>query len=178
MARDITIKNVENMALYYLERYNASTAHFKQVMTRKIKRRCIRNDIPYKEEEYTLLVINIAEKLQKLGYLNDDAYIKAIIKSSYNNGASTRKIRAKLLSKGIVVNVIDNALEQYSDNNNDIELHAGIKYIKKKKLGCYATTLIEEQKVLQRLAYAGYSYDMAKKLLSIDKDEADSIFYR
>jgi regulatory protein len=182
MSKKITIKNIENMGLYYLDRYSAPTPHFKTVMLRKIKRRCTRQDIPY-ESEYADLLDQVILKFQDYGYLDDATYARAVIKSQLYNGASKAKIKSKLMTKGIDIAQIDAYFSDYIDETDhsakDLEIEAGVRFIKKKRIGCYAKDKdYDHEKALRQLAYAGYPYHMAKQLLEMSIDEADAILYR
>tara|TARA_B100001778_G_C18600776_1_gene637117 strand:- start:2747 stop:3352 length:606 start_codon:yes stop_codon:yes gene_type:complete len=180
-AKTITQNNIENMGLYYLERFSTTKAHFKKVMIEKIKRRCKRQEIEF-VAEFIKLLDTVADKFETLGYLNDIAYTESIVRMGYQSGKSSRKITAKLLSKGIENDFIARALTNYTTKDNtpaNPDLHAGVIYMRKKKLGCFDNdNKITTDKALQRLAYAGFSYDIAKRLLEMDKEEAETIFYQ
>jgi regulatory protein len=180
-AKTVTQNNIENMGLYYLERFSTTKAHFKKVMTEKIKRRCKRQEIEFMPEFIKTLDV-VADKFETLGYLNDTAYTESVVRTGYQSGKSSRKITAKLLGKGVESGFISQALTDYTAKDNtpdNPDLYAGVIYIKKKKLGCFDTlNKITPEKSLQRLAYAGFSYDISKKLLEMDTSEAEAIFYR
>lgn len=182
MSKKITIKNIENMGLYYLDRYSAPTPHFKTVMIRKIKRRCVRQEIPF-EDDYADLLEQVIVKFQDYGYLDDANYARSVIKTQLQMGASKAKIKSKLMTKGVDITQIDDYFSHYIDQTNrsakEIEEEAGVRFIKKKRIGCYAKkSAYDPEKALRQLAYAGYPYHMAKHLLEMSIDEADAILYR
>lgn len=179
MSKELKIKNIENMALYYLERFPTSKGHFIKVMQRKIKRKCEKKDIPF-TSDYFKLLDEVAKKMESYGYIDDSRYINAVIKSSLSKGQSLKKIQAKLFSKSIDSNVISNAIESYADEQDiNLEITAGVKFLRKKKIGCFAQSddagYETKQKWLQKLAMAGFNYTTANRLLEMDSQEAETI---
>lgn len=182
MAKTIEQKNIENMGLYYLERFSASKAHFKMIMMRKVKRRCERNEIPY-DPRYLDMIDAVAEKFETMGYLNDKAYIESLIRSNFSRGLAIRRIEAKLMQKGLKEEDYGPLLSQFIETieTSDPDLAAGVRYLRKKKLGCFAprgkAESLTPQKTLQRLAYGGFSYHTCQALLDMSLEDAEAILY-
>lgn len=172
--KKITPSYLHNAGLYYLERFSASKKHFKSVMMRKVKRSCLEHkDQNY--EECSLMVDQLADKFEKLELLNDEVYTRGVVTSLRRRGVSRSMIINKMRSKGIdadqtkqVLNKID--FENH-DNDSDPELEAALKLARKKRIGPYF--LGEEQNIkksLGILARAGFSYDIAKKVLDHEEE--------
>lgn len=172
--KKITPTYLHNSGLYYLERFSASKKHFKSVMMRKVKRSCMEHeDQDY--EECRLMVDQVADKFEKLEILNDDVYARAVVTSLRRRGVSRTMIINKMRVKGIEsnkalaeLNKVD--AENY-DGHEDPELLAGLKLARKKRIGPFF--IGEEQNIkksLGMLARAGFSYDIAKKVLEYEEE--------
>lgn len=169
--KKITPTYLHNAGLYYLERFSASKNHFKSVMLRKVKRSCMHHtDQDY--EACRQMVDELADKFETLELLNDEVYTRAIVTSLRRRGKSRTMILNKMRMKGIGK---DQALAELAkidaqNDEEDPEFEAALKLARKKRIGPYF--IGEEQdirKSLGVLARAGFSYDIAKKVL--DQDE-------
>ncbi len=170
---------LHNSALYYLERFSASKEHFKFVMKRKVRRSCMH----HKEQNYDLcaqMVDKLADKFEKTGLLNDDLYTNAMVASLRRKGLSRSFILNKMQAKGINANKTLDALNKLDNDNNqnsdEAEINAALKLAQKKKLGPYfiARKFGEEEnkrKSLGVFARAGFSYQIAKNILDMDKEK-------
>lgn len=146
---------LERAALYYLERFAASSAQLEMVLKRKIMRRCkLRGESP--EAFYELIPPLIARYLE-CGLLDDTRYTQAKIASLRRKGTSKRMIAAKLSQKGIKRDLITQQLE--ADETDELE--AARTLARRKKLG----TKEDRMRDLATLARAGFSYAIAKQAL-------------
>lgn len=173
--RRITPDYLYNAGLAYLQRFPASTAHFKAVMSRKIKRSCAFHD-DLDEQACLKMLGPVIEKFQNLGLLDDAAYLRGMVTSLRRRGLSSQAIRAKLSAKGIQTDKITLEIQRFDSDEYDSEngeIIAALRHARRKKLGPYQIREREAQKDLAALARAGFSYDIASKILSMDKPEAD-----
>lgn len=134
----ITDTYLHNSGLYYLERYAASSNHFRTVMLRKVKRSCMHHtDQDY--EECAKLVDELITKFERSGLLNDDVYITSMVGSFRRRGLSKRMIIQKLMMKGIQSDIIQDYLfrhdEQKHEDTNAAELKAAAIYCRKRSSG-------------------------------------------
>jgi len=99
--KKITQSYLYNSGLYYLERFPASIAHFKTVMTRKIDRSI--EDHPDQDRDQALewLDQHVVKRFVELGYLNDSQYARGLIRSLRRKGTSKMKIMLTLNQKGV-----------------------------------------------------------------------------
>ena len=176
--KKITENYLHNAGLYYLERFVASTAHFRTVMMRKIDRSC--NFHKDQDREQCIAMLDaVAAKFQELGLLNDETYTRGMVISMRRRGLSARMIHAKLRAKGLEQSAISEALQIYDDETDEnAELRAALRLARRKKLGPYATEKNADmplEKSLASLARAGFSYDTASRALQLDRDEAERI---
>jgi regulatory protein len=177
----ITDTYLHNSGLYYLERYSASSSHFRTVMLRKVKRSCMHHtDQNY--EDCSKLVDDLIVKFERSGLLNDDLYIASMVASFRRKGLSKRMIIQKLLMKGIAAETVNTYLSEYNEQKNksteSTELKAAAIFCRKKKLGAYkGINTPEPDKQLARLARAGFGFGAAKKILEMSEDDLHTLIY-
>lgn len=99
----------------------------------------------------------VLEKLQEKNYVNDEQFAKWWVENRNQvKGASLRKLRSELASKGVQSSIIDEQL-QLVDRNDTSELQ---KVLAKKR-----NKYDDPQKLMQYLARQGFSYDDIKEAL-------------
>lgn len=183
--KKITPTYLHNSGLYYLERFSASKSHFKDVMIRKVKRSCLQ----HKEQDFEAcakMVTELADKFESCGLLNDESYAQALASSSRRKGLSQKAAYTKMLVKGLSAPCAKNALNALDTLNfstrEDAEFFAALTFSRKKKLGVFfmPRRLDEEeniQKSLGTFARAGFSYDIAHKILDMSLEEIEDSFH-
>lgn len=154
--KKITPQRLKNIALYYLQRYDASSLKLRTVLMRRIQK--AKSEQPVAPES-TDWVNQVIEQMQNLGYVNDARYAENVVRRLSETGKSNAFIRTKLKTDGIDENLIRQLL---SDTD---ELAQAKLFVRKKRLGN------DFKKDLAKLARAGFSYDIATKALQCD-DEA------
>lgn len=83
--RKITETYLHNSGLFYLERFAASKAHFKVVMTRKVKRSCLYH-VDQNYETCVEMVDALADRFEELGLINDAIYTRGCVESFRRRG--------------------------------------------------------------------------------------------
>ena len=95
-------------------------------------------------------------------FIDDDRYSSTKILSLSNSGKSKNFIFNYLIKKGVNKSQIQNNLNLVQQDNNNWELNSAKIFAKKKKL-------LEKnqsyEKNLAKMARAGFSYDICKKIL-------------
>lgn len=174
----ITETYLHNSGLYYLERYHASSGHFRTVMLRKVKKSCMHHT-DQNFEDCAKLVDQLVEKFVNAGLLNDDLYLQGMIASYRRKGLSKRMIVQKLIMKKLDSDQIEDYLEKHDDaqDTKHPELKAAAIICRKKKLGCYAKDENDLQKELAKLGRAGFNYEISRKILEMSKDELEELIY-
>lgn len=175
--KKITEKYLHNAGLSYLERFPASSAHFKTVMMRKIDRSCRYHKDQNRENCETLLTALI-EKFQDWALLDDDAYLKGMVTSYRRRGLAARQIEMKLLHKGLQKDKILKEIKKYDreelEDEQNGDFHAALIFARKKRLGPFDhKERYTPEKALGSLARAGYSYDIAKRIIELSEEEAE-----
>jgi len=163
--KPITQKRLQNIALYYLGRYESSAENLRRLLERRILR-AERKGAAVPPEARTWIDSIIKEMLRQ-GYVDDGRFARSLAEKYRKAGKSQNYIRQKLTLAGVASDVQDETLSENTDDE-DAELNAALLLVKKRKLGCFRR---EEDRALFRkkdlavLARAGFSYQTAVKAL-------------
>jgi regulatory protein len=176
--KKITEKYLYNSGLYYLQRFPASSMHFKRVMTRRIDKSC-RHHTDQDRGECLKLLDKTVQQFVELGLLDDEAYLKGMITSFRRRGLSARQIQAKMAQKGYMGDAVMSALGDHDDEAYDKEENgdeiAAITFARKRRLGPYdITQRYTPEKALAAFARAGFTYDIAQKILALTPEEIEN----
>lgn len=180
--RKITPDYLHNAGLFYLQRYAASTGHFRKVMRRKIGRSVAFHGEPDLNTCHDLLE-DLIVNFTRSGLLNDNVYAEGMVKSFRRKGLSTRALYARLQSKGLGADQIRAALAAAGEDCRQTENFAALRFAQRKRLGPFRTSpLISEsgderfsQKELAAFARGGFSYDLARSILEMSAEEAEDL---
>lgn len=151
---------LRNSALFYLQRHPCSVAHFLEVMGRKMKRSARAHPDQDLDGFSKFLRDTLVPELERAGFLNDALYAKALTGSLQRRGLPKRSIAMKLAAKGVTAD--ESQLAEQDD------LEAARLFAKRKRLGPFATRLRDPQKDMAAMARAGFSYEVAMKILKED----------
>lgn len=119
----------------------------------------LKKDYSKDQTEYAIL------KLVNQGYINDQAYAVAYLHEQLNlNLSGPRKIQEELIKKGISIDFIQQALEEYT---KDIEKTKVKKIIEKMIKGNHnKSNIILKRKIENYLSLQGYSKEVISVMLS------------
>ena len=148
--KKITPARLKNIALYYLERYDASSQKLRDVLYRRLAKARLEQLIP---KEASKWIEDVIAEMIRLGYINDKRFTENQVRRLSDAGKSRSFIRTKLKLAGIDEDEITNAL---SDTD---ELASARLMVQKKHLGT------DFKRDLARLARAGFSYETAREAL-------------
>ena len=138
---------------------------------RKVKKSCAHHT----EQDYTecaAMVEDLIEKFIEVGLLNDEAYAAGSVNSLRRQGKSKKMILGKLRMKGVAYDLIDQSLQEYDEKNDlepeETELEAAMTYARKKRIGPFRIGENDKpEKELASMARAGFSYDIARRVLEL-----------
>jgi len=152
-------KKLLKYAVDYLSKYDSSKNNLVNVLKRKILRLNVTN---FEKKKLIDIIESIILKLEKNKFIDDDRYSSTKILSLSNSGKSTNFIFNYLIKKGVNKSQIQNNLNLMKQDNENWELESARIFTKKKKL-------LEKnesyEKKLAKMARAGFSYDICKKIL-------------
>ncbi|MDD3181601.1 MAG: RecX family transcriptional regulator [Alphaproteobacteria bacterium] len=185
-----TLDYLANSALYYLSRYAASEASLRRVLDNKIRRAIMQDEVFAADHEAQAALRQAIDKIVethiRTGVINDAAFAEMKVHSLRRAGRSARMITLKLSQKGLKPDVITKALlpEDEGEDPQKAELRAAQSFAKRRALGPYRKRPLSEADVadsqaqtkqtvkdVTTLARAGFSFDVAKKVLDVDFDE-------
>ena len=151
--KKITSQRLKNIALYFLDRFDASSEKLRSVLKRRVQKAVMAGDEV--SPEASSWIDEIVQDMQHLGYVNDKRFCENKIRQYLNAGKSNCYIMGKLSEAGIDLDLVQSFLP-------DDELDQARIFARKKRLGG------DYQKDLAKLARAGFSYDIAQKVFKED----------
>ncbi len=161
-----TARHLENVALWYLQRFAASADSLRKVLMRRVEKSARAHDTD--REEGAALVEEIIARYRDSGLLNDRLYAEGRTLSLHRRGISTQGIRARLAAKGVGAEDIDAALQTPRDETEDPDLAAAITYARRRRIGPYRMRGDRDEmkeRDLAALARQGFGYDIARRVI-------------
>ena len=153
-------KKLIKYAVDYLSKYDSSKNNLIEILKRKIFRL---NLSGIEKSRLINLIIFIILKLENNNLINDKRYSFSRISSLSRAGKSKNFIFNYLIKKGVDKYDIENNLKDFQESNLEWELESAKLFAKKKKL--YESSDSYEKK-LAKMARAGFSYEICKKILN------------
>lgn len=171
MSKKITEKRLENIALFYLQRYESCSSKLRDTLKRRIRRAKMQGtEVP---DEANQWIENVVKKMIDLGYINDKRYTENTLRHLQNDGKSTRLIAGRLKSIGIQTDLIQDVIAEQEKTIDELDIESARRLVDKKKLGFHRPKgyqSILRQKDLAVLGRAGFSYEIACKALDGDEE--------
>ena len=167
-----TAKHLENVALWYLQRFAASAGSLRRVLMRRVEKSARAHDTD--REEGAGLVEDIIARFRATGLVDDRVYAEGRTLSLHRRGVSIRVIRARLAAKGVGAADIDAALATLHNETAAPDLAAAIAYARRRRIGPYRTRGDREEmreRDLAALARQGFGYDIARRVIAADDPE-------
>ena len=152
-------KKLLKYSVDYLSKFDASKKNLKDVLKRKIFK--LKNNSSEKKILFDSIE-SILNKLEKNNFINDNRYLLSKINYLSQSGKSIKYISNYLLKKGIDKQDIENGINKFNNDNLNWEIDSAQLFAKKKKL--LESDEIYEKK-LAKMARAGFSYEICKKIL-------------
>jgi regulatory protein len=171
----LAITDLDQIALDYLARFATSAKRVEEMLTRRIRRSAhFHGDDP---APLLAAIPVVIAKLQRHRFLDDAAFAGMKAASLTRRGTSKRQISAKLAQLGIAAETRGDALDALTEEFGNVDEAAAIAYAKRRRLGRYrARHIAGEQRLeqakrdLAAMARAGFSYDLAKRVLGSGAD--------
>lgn len=173
--RKVTAQSLENVALYYLQRFATSEENLRRVLMRRVERSAHIHGTD--RDEGAACVAGLVERYQRAGLLDDAAYARARAETLHRRGVPANGIRARLRHKGVGDDDIAAALASLDDAvASDTDAAAAVNLARRRRLGPFrraADRAAERDRDLASLARAGFSWDLARHV--IDADTPDDL---
>lgn len=123
-------------------------------------------DYLYRKDFHSEAVNKIIEKLKEYKIIDDKLYADMYVRSNPN--FSKNKLKQKLFSNGIKSDLVDESIVDVDDSESAMK-HA-VKFLKNKAL-----TKENIDKMIRRLTYLGYNWDVIKNVLNRLKCDVEEI---
>lgn len=169
--RAITPEYLDKAALFYLERYASSAENLARVLMRRVEK-AARAGISDREEGRQL-VDALVERYRARGLLDDKTYAEGRARSLLRQGRPRAAIARRLAAKGVGGEAIEQALGSLADESANPDLSAAIAFARRRRLGPWRLKDRAESRDrdLAALGRAGFSYDLARKIVSAETIE-------
>ena len=176
LPRKVSAQSLENVALYYLARFSAPSAHLKRVLLRRVEQSVRAHDSD--PAEGRRLVDALIERFCRSGLLDDTAYAAGKARSLRRRGTSRMVIGRTLRAKGLTAEHVDTAMAgmeaEAGDTTADSDIVAAARLAQRKRLGPFRPAAARadlRNRDMAALARAGFGYDVARR--TIDAESAD-----
>jgi regulatory protein len=169
----VTPKNLENVALHYLERFSTSCEGLRRVLMRRVRRSSYHHGTD--ADEAKDWVDQVVDKMRARGFVNDRLFAEGRVRTLLAQGVPLRGIRMRLREKGIADDIVADVVDLVAADDGDVDLAAAIALAKRRRLGPFITRADREQrrdKDLAALARAGFGYDIARRVIDAESVEA------
>ena len=166
-AKKITPQRLKNIGLYYLKRFESSVENLRSVLQKRVNQYAKENPDFNKQEAYQW-VEDVLTEFEKLHYLDDKRFTEIKVRSYLAAGKPARYIQNKLREKGIANAQIEDMLDDFGYNPQEMAL----KLAKRKKIGPFRpdeeSRKINRQKDMAALIRAGFDYDVVAEIMGAD----------
>lgn len=166
-AKKITPQRLKNIGLYYLKRFESSVENLRSVLQKRVNQYAKENPEFNKQEAYQW-VENVLTEFEKLHYLDDERFTEIKVRHYLAVGKPARYIQNKLREKGIANAQIDEMLDDFGYNPQEMAL----KLAKRKKIGPFRPNeearKLNRQKDMAALIRAGFDYDVVSEIMGMD----------
>jgi regulatory protein len=161
-------------ALVYLGRAESSVQSVRRMLARRVATWARQMDRP--DDPAALAAIEaVIVRLQRQGAVDDTRFAAQKVLSLSRDGRSGRAIAAYLAQRGIGAEIVEQALASRADEAEfEPDFAAALRFAAKRRLGRFRTPdqrLSRRRQDLAALGRAGFSWDIARRLVDSDGDE-------
>ncbi len=159
----VSSETLIRMATHYLARHSASTAHLREVLGRKIRRRCEARDLLVPDEtDIRTLVDATVERLTRAGLLDDQAFARGRARTLAAKGWPAWRIGTELERQDI--DATSEALTGVAELD---EAGQARRLAQRRRLGPFrgGERLAYRDKDIRSLVRAGYPVSIAKAVV-------------
>ena len=167
--------NLRDMAYSYLERYSPSK---QQLKVHLLKKYLTKIKGSKSKKEVTTIIDEIIFNLEKNRILNDELYSDSKARMFLRRGYSLNKINQSLRNKGIDSKFIKQSLDKIKKDEIEPDFVSALKLCKRRRIGPLRPTSNRElfyKKDMGILARGGFSYELSKRVLDLDKKEFEKL---
>ena len=170
--KKITKIRLQNIALYYLQRFDTSVQKLREVLQKRVNDYA-RFDSEFNKSEAYQWIEELIEKFADCHYLDDARFAENKVRSYLAVGKSKRYIENKLKEKGVSEDIIDECFDAAEYNPWEVILN----FARKKKIGGFRENEEKRRELRQKdmgtLVRAGFDYDMVVRILDYVSEEGE-----
>ena len=151
------------MASFYLARYSASTVRLREVLERKVRRRCELHGAAVPEPaDMRALIDGVVERLVRTGLIDDAAYGRGRAAALARKGLPTWRIKADLRRQE--VDLAEDTVAEAVDLDEGAQ---AVRLAQRKRLGPYRPGQREpyRDKDVRALVRAGFPLGLSKRVV-------------
>lgn len=192
---------VERAVAEHLARYSCTRAHLRTLIDRRIRKAAREGGVIQPDLMEQLDVV--LERHVGLGTLNDAAWAEMKARSLTRRGVGKALVAQRLRQEGIpdarpALDVVAEELQGSDEEELVPDIVAACAWARRKRVGAFARELGEtpeptdragaraardatraaEQKVLAAMGRAGFSYQLARRVLELSREEAEELLFR
>ena len=167
--------NLKDLAYSYLEKYNPSKQQLKVFLLKKYLTKIKGTK---SKKEVTSIIEEIVSNLEKNKILNDELYSDSKARMYLRRGYSLNKINQSLRSKGIEDKYVQRSINKIKENQIEPDFVSALKLCKRRRIGPLRPDSNRElfyKKDMGILARGGFSFDLSKRVLELEKDEFNKL---
>ena len=165
---------LKNLALRQAARFPGSVQRMRQYLVTKMREAITAGEA--QSSDAGTWIEGVVATLLRVRLLDDDAFAAARASTLQRRGRATSFITRDLARQGLARTAIESAVASLEVTPGESpDLQAAVRLAKKKKLGPFASlplTPRDRQRHLATLARAGFSFDLARRVLEASSPEA------
>lgn len=156
---------IERAASWYLSRWSTTRAHLRKLLMKRVQKRVL----PEEHAAAIAEVEAVLDRCERAGLVDDAAYAESKVARMIARGVSAPVIRARLAAKGLTRIAMP----------DDAAFTSCCAYVLRRRLGPLRDdAAAHREKDLARIGRAGFSYEIARRVLAMDPDEIRSVTAR
>tara|TARA_A100001015_G_scaffold280126_1_gene341999 strand:- start:2622 stop:3182 length:561 start_codon:yes stop_codon:yes gene_type:complete len=167
--------NLRDLAYSYLEKYSPSKQQLKIYLLKKYLKKFSKSK---EKKDISQIIDKIVSNLESNKFLNDELFSDSKARSMLRRGYSLNKINQSLRNKGVDQKNILSSLSKIKKDNIEPDFVSALKLCKKRRIGAIRPISNREifyKKDMGILARAGFSFEISKKILELDKNEFEKL---
>ena len=167
--------NLRDLAYSYLEKYSPSKQQLKVYLLKKYLTKIKGTQ---SKKEVTSIINEIILNLEKNRIINDELYSDSKARMFLRRGYSLNKINQSLRNKGIDSKHIKQSIDKIKEDEIEPDFVSALKLCKRRRIGPVRPNANRElfyKKDMGILARGGFSFDLSKRVLDLEKSEFDKL---
>jgi regulatory protein len=171
----VTPVYLQRVAAWYLERFEATSAALRRALMKRVHRAVETHG--QDRAELTAWADAVVDQLVQSGVVDDRRYAETQIRRGRERGDAERKLRSKLMAKGLRAALLDEIFSALRAEEEGVsaERISAIRYAKRRRFGPWrrpGTPDDTARKELAAMGRAGFSYELANSVLRATDAEA------